>query len=191
MDIFRNIVDATVDTTGISFAEIEGRSRKVKIVDARKIVVGLARMKGLSFPAIGKGLNRDHSSIIYLNKEFENLLKYDEQFKADSEAVAKKLKVAKLKRIIAMKKVQFKSVPPLWPEEHTTFFNFDLNADPTEIKDCVIQAAVETATPKTEFELLNDFQLVTSSQVMVESLVTFAFGYDIAYNHFFIPADYE
>lgn len=193
MDVFKNIVDATAQTTGVSHASILGKSRKRKIVDARKIIVWYARMNRYTVIDIGKRLNRHHTSILNLTQSYLSLFQTDEQFKSHSQAVDKKLRSLKfknkIKRINAMKKNEFLEVPPLWPEEATNLFNFDINTSVETIKACVCDASKEA--DNAEYDFLNDFQLITSNQMFVESIVVYAFGYEIPFNHHFIPAEYE
>ena len=46
--------------------EILSPRRQELLVEKRKIIAGILRKKGYSFPKIGYAMNRDHSSIINL-----------------------------------------------------------------------------------------------------------------------------
>lgn len=53
---------------GISIEQLLGKQRKSQFVNARKQCARSLRALNLSFPQIGKLMNRDHSSIIhYIN----------------------------------------------------------------------------------------------------------------------------
>lgn len=58
------IVREVSAATGISTAEIYGRSRIGKIAQARQIVMYLCREKGMTLTQIGNLLHRDHTTVM-------------------------------------------------------------------------------------------------------------------------------
>lgn len=63
-DNFRKLIEVKFN---VGFDDISGKSRKPKIVEARKALSFLLRHHlKMSFPEIGEYLNRDHTSIIHL-----------------------------------------------------------------------------------------------------------------------------
>ncbi len=57
------IAEEVAAATGVPVRAILGRRRDAKTVEARQLVMFLARRHGMSFPAIGYALNRDHSTV--------------------------------------------------------------------------------------------------------------------------------
>ncbi|MFQ5561205.1 MAG: helix-turn-helix domain-containing protein [Nitrospinota bacterium] len=67
---------------------ILGKSRKADLVAARRTAVHIATKMGLSSLTIGRIMNRNHSSIIHLNKTFDtHYNQYPEFRKQTTEAV--------------------------------------------------------------------------------------------------------
>jgi chromosomal replication initiation ATPase DnaA len=61
-----SIADLVSEETGIRLAEIYGHSRVPKVVMARQLVMYICYERhGLSYPAIGHALNRDHSTVLH------------------------------------------------------------------------------------------------------------------------------
>lgn len=62
------IIETAIDTaeavTGVSRADILGRSRRHPVVVARWSAMAAARTFGLSLPQIGRGFGRDHTSVL-------------------------------------------------------------------------------------------------------------------------------
>ncbi|ABD27445.1 hypothetical protein Saro_3010 [Novosphingobium aromaticivorans DSM 12444] len=58
------------DALRISEAEILSGSRFAETVDARSVVAEIMLRQGMSYPRVGRRLNRDHSSIINLHRKF-------------------------------------------------------------------------------------------------------------------------
>ena len=72
----------------ITKLELLERTRKMTIVDARKLVSKILRDRNYTFSAIGKLLgNLDHSSIIHYCKSAENLIKTDKVFRTSYEDI--------------------------------------------------------------------------------------------------------
>lgn len=71
----RDLAIEICEKMGVDFYHVLGRRRKKDIAQCRMIVVGMiCRQNKYTFKKIGKFLNRDHSTIIYLRQTFENLL---------------------------------------------------------------------------------------------------------------------
>jgi len=72
----------------ITKLELLERTRKMIIVDARRLVAKILRDRNYTFSAIGKLLgNLDHSSIIHYCKSAENLIKTDKVFRTSYEDI--------------------------------------------------------------------------------------------------------
>ena len=66
----------------ISPADIRGGQRNRLYVDARWVCAEALRRKGrLSFPAIGRLLNRDHTTVMHGCREFDNAASYRPEMK--------------------------------------------------------------------------------------------------------------
>ena len=53
-------------TPGWTLAEVRGAGRDQELVHQRRIACFVARQLGLSYPAIGRLVNRHHTSVLYL-----------------------------------------------------------------------------------------------------------------------------
>ena len=73
----REIVSAVSRATGLPREQITGRRRYSNVARARHLVMFLARRAGYSFPAIGRWLCCDHSTVISGVKRVEELLPSD------------------------------------------------------------------------------------------------------------------
>jgi chromosomal replication initiation ATPase DnaA len=72
----------------ITKLELLQKTRKMSIVDARKLVSKILRDNNYTFASIGKILgNIDHASIIYYCRSFENLIKTDKVFRMSYENI--------------------------------------------------------------------------------------------------------
>ena len=72
----------------ITKLELLERTRKMIIVDARKLVAKILRDSNYTFSAIGKLLgNIDHASIIHYCRSAENLIKTDKVFRTSYENI--------------------------------------------------------------------------------------------------------
>jgi chromosomal replication initiation ATPase DnaA len=58
----------------LPISQIISEGRNAKLVSARSAIAMKCRMMGIGYSDIGKFLQRDHSSIIYLVNEYENRL---------------------------------------------------------------------------------------------------------------------
>tara|TARA_R110000868_G_scaffold410473_1_gene698590 strand:+ start:924 stop:1559 length:636 start_codon:yes stop_codon:yes gene_type:complete len=69
--LFPDLLNGVAAAFKITPDDITGIDRRRLYVDARAALVRILRQRGSSFPMIGKRLNRDHSSIIYLEQTFD------------------------------------------------------------------------------------------------------------------------
>jgi chromosomal replication initiation ATPase DnaA len=60
------LITHIADIHGVSMAEILGPRIRPDLIAARQAIVVALRNQGLSYPAIGRIMNRDHSSIMNL-----------------------------------------------------------------------------------------------------------------------------
>lgn len=68
---------------GVTVEELRGQRRWAKLVRPRHIAIWLLRRAGLSFPAIGRVINRDNSTVQYAVRAIEKLREEDEDFAAE------------------------------------------------------------------------------------------------------------
>lgn len=57
--------------------DIESKSRKRDLVDARKIYAKILREQGYGYEKIAKTINKDHATIIHYLKYIDHILSYD------------------------------------------------------------------------------------------------------------------
>lgn len=63
--IASSLIDSVAADFDISYGELIGEGRELVYVDARAVVVRILRMRGWSFPKIGRALgDRDHSTVM-------------------------------------------------------------------------------------------------------------------------------
>ncbi len=81
----RSAIDAVVKSAAATFGyhsqALLGSSRVEKIINVRTAIVAILREQGLSFSAIGRAFERDHSSIMHLHRRHENLSSRDAQYR--------------------------------------------------------------------------------------------------------------
>lgn len=69
-------------------------SRKGEYVDVRSIFCYIAcKMLGFSLVAVGRYLNKDHTTIIHMNKRAQNLINTDERFLSLFKIIYEKLNI--------------------------------------------------------------------------------------------------
>lgn len=69
--------------TGVPFDDIRSPSRVRRIARARQIAIYLAStVRGLSYPAIGRAFNRDHTTCMHARRKVEQLMAADPDFAA-------------------------------------------------------------------------------------------------------------
>ena len=64
----------------IFLADIEEKTRKRRVVDARRAYSKILRDVGFSYDYIGQTIGKDHASIIHYVKSISGLLQYDSTF---------------------------------------------------------------------------------------------------------------
>lgn len=76
------IIQAVSKALKITEVDITGVCRKRNLVEARQICIGLILIATpITLTALGKMLNRDHSTIIYSRDTYNDLMDTDEQFR--------------------------------------------------------------------------------------------------------------
>jgi len=78
---------------GTPAEQVKSPSRITSLVDARKIFAWKAREKGASLKKIGKSISRDHSTILWMERKYLDLL-INEDFREKVLLVERALKVA-------------------------------------------------------------------------------------------------
>lgn len=77
----KRLLECLANLYDITSADILGKCRKAHISEARMIFIHLMRHLGYSTTYLGKLLNRDHTTMIYNTKTFDNRYKYDVMFR--------------------------------------------------------------------------------------------------------------
>lgn len=65
---------------GVSWSELTSRSRRRNLVDARRIISYILT-RYLSLTDVGKIINRDHASVLFVKRSCADLLETDYKFK--------------------------------------------------------------------------------------------------------------
>lgn len=74
---FKTVIERVSEIYKVPAEEIRGTCRKRHIVEARWVCAYVLRKRnGLSYPAIGRLLNRDHTSIMHACESLPHLKKY-------------------------------------------------------------------------------------------------------------------
>ncbi len=74
MDSLKKIIN------DIFFVDIDKRTRKRELVDARRAYSKILRDAGFSYQHIGDSIGKDHATVIHYIKTIDPLLKYDPVF---------------------------------------------------------------------------------------------------------------
>ena len=83
-----DVINTVCSYCKITKLELLERTRKMTIVDARKLVAKILRNKNYTFSAIGRMLgNLDHASIIHYCRSAENLIQTDQVFRTSYENI--------------------------------------------------------------------------------------------------------
>lgn len=73
---------------------IKSRSRKGEYVDVRSIFCYIAcKIMGFTLTSVGRHLNKDHTSVIHMNKRAQNLINNDERFFSLYKTIYEKIKI--------------------------------------------------------------------------------------------------
>jgi len=90
------IIKVTADTYGVTEKQIYGRVRTAELVVPRQVAMYLVREAvGLSFPAIGKTFNRDHTTTLYAHKKIKEKASKDSKLTDKINSIIKQLKSTK------------------------------------------------------------------------------------------------
>ncbi len=58
-------VAAIARSHSVALRDVLGRSRTLRVVEARRVAMAYARSLGLSYPEVGALFGRDHSSVMF------------------------------------------------------------------------------------------------------------------------------
>lgn len=92
---FCEIKQAIKDITGVSFFEISGRSRKQQYVYARMLFARYCRAVGTSYSDIARAMNRDHSTVKFYLRRFDEDYRFNREFREIAERMRELLGVSK------------------------------------------------------------------------------------------------
>jgi len=81
VQIFAELKKAIYEVMEISFSDITGRSRKRHIVFARMIYSHFCSMKGETITSIAAEIKRNHSTIIYYLRKFDDDYRFNPKFR--------------------------------------------------------------------------------------------------------------
>lgn len=79
--------------TGVTDDEIKGKGRKSRIVTPRQIFCKVAYMNGYSLKEIGRYINRDHTTILYSIKSYENYYQTEPEYKELADQIIEKCRI--------------------------------------------------------------------------------------------------
>lgn len=85
---FDDIKQAIFSVTGVTFQQIVGRSRILKVVYARELFAHFARETGATLPAIGQAMSHNHTTVFYYLKRYGEDYKYTKDFIRIADAVS-------------------------------------------------------------------------------------------------------
>jgi hypothetical protein len=171
---------------GIKPAELRGRERGMRIMDVRRIFVGLAQGAGESISAIARFLNRDRSTILHLLRTHQYFYNTYPDYANKVNRVKQELQ-SKYKLHPFMKQVTFPKQPDLWPEQYTDLFLIDESEDIENVQQSV-QVALDGAD--SPVHLFEGRMVFTDSQLLVDELKDVLYGAEIAFQHTHIPEHY-
>ena len=77
----KRLLECLANLYDITSADILGKCRKAHISEARMVFIYLMRHLGYSTTYLGELLNRDHTTMLYSTKTFDNRYKYDVMFR--------------------------------------------------------------------------------------------------------------
>lgn len=81
MEAIDQIFKAIDRETGVTREQITGKSRLQQIVYARAIAAWFLRQSGLSYPQIGKVINRQHCTVIYHLRKHDDECTYNREYR--------------------------------------------------------------------------------------------------------------
>lgn len=89
-ELIKDEVQRLCSQLGVEYGDVIGKCRRHDLVMARVIMTKyLIDVFELSTPAVGKALNRDHSTIFHYGKVYENEYKYNPSFRKMADSVMK------------------------------------------------------------------------------------------------------
>jgi hypothetical protein len=92
MPVFVELKQAISELPGVSFYEIVGDSRERNHVYARMIYACFCRKQGATVTGIAKEMKRNHSTIIYYLKKYNDDFRFNKCFRELAERVTNKIK---------------------------------------------------------------------------------------------------
>lgn len=84
----QKLIEAAEEVMWLRRGDVKGRSRFRDATMARRIVIYVLRRRGWTYSQIGKLLERDHTTIISLDRSIEAYARAYPEFKAALERVA-------------------------------------------------------------------------------------------------------
>ena len=94
------VVDACAAAWGVTAEAIRGKGRPESIIAPRQAAMYLMRAAGLSFPAIGRALLRDHGTVIYGCRVVEDRLATEPKFTEKLSDVANQLGIGLPRKVV-------------------------------------------------------------------------------------------
>ena len=88
-EMISKIQDAIHEATGLKFSEYTSKSRNGMLFYCRMIFAHHCRKLNMTLKAIATLVKRDHSSMAYVLKKYEDEVKYNPEFRAIAEKVNK------------------------------------------------------------------------------------------------------
>lgn len=80
-------LDAVCEVFGVTQTDLTSASRKQHLVFAREVLSGFLKGKKFSDTDIGKAIDRDRTTVVYIVRKFNEDVKYDRDFRANYNAV--------------------------------------------------------------------------------------------------------
>jgi len=162
-----------------------GKVGTAKVTDARRAVAMIGKQQGYSLNKIGRAINKHHSSVHHYQVTGQSFVNQDDPFKGKLHDTVRELNI---NIATIMKSFSFEPGPPLWPEQYTDYFTFDVNTEEHKIANCIKEAVAEAAEPT--YETRGVRHLFTDNQVLVDELKDAAYGYEIPFQHVHVPEHY-
>jgi len=83
-----NILQAVTKIYKVNYNDLTSNSRKRQLVDARKqIIARLYKRDVITFPALGRFLNRHHTTIIHHLRDHQYLIQYNLDYKKKAQLI--------------------------------------------------------------------------------------------------------
>lgn len=92
--MIRDIIAATADHFGLTYADLLADRRSVQFAHARQVAAYIARSETLgSYPVIARAFNRDHSTIVHAVQRITDLLRSNHPVRVDIEAITARARI--------------------------------------------------------------------------------------------------